>query len=158
MIYFLQAEPGGPIKIGFSGKMNRRLGRLMDLAARPLRVLAVMPGQKWHERRAQARFAHLRITGEWFRAGEDLLAFIDQEGRPWDSSNDLYGDPPRCLQVDYPGPSSKVEILGAFVTPEFKAWARSFSTSLGEPEPSMVRLALERLADEKGFRSPPKRI
>jgi hypothetical protein len=38
----------------------------------------VIDGTPADERRWHARFAHLRVTGEWFRADPELLVAIDQ--------------------------------------------------------------------------------
>lgn len=39
----------------------------------PLRLLALVPGTETDERCLRRMFHHLRLHGEWFRAGSDLL-------------------------------------------------------------------------------------
>jgi hypothetical protein len=68
-VYF--ARVGDLIKIGFSTYPKARFKTLkVD------EVLAVIPGTRDDERRCHTAFAHLRAHGEYFRPGEDLLAFI----------------------------------------------------------------------------------
>jgi hypothetical protein len=46
-----------------------------DNASR-LEVIETCPGTVALEKELHRRFSHLRLTGEWFRPGEDLLRFI----------------------------------------------------------------------------------
>jgi hypothetical protein len=77
-IYF--ADAGGQIKIGWSRKVSARLAQLQVGCASPLKLLGTMPGGLAVERRIHERFAHLRLSGEWFTAAPELLAYI-AEGR-----------------------------------------------------------------------------
>lgn len=71
MIYFVHAgESEGPIKIGYvrsSDMMPRRLRFLQVGNAEPLHLLALMPGDRDHERRLHRQFVEGRLCGEWFR-------------------------------------------------------------------------------------------
>jgi len=69
-VYFVRF--GDRIKIGFSTNVKTRMKAVPHDA-----ILATMPGTPAVESRMHKRFAHLRITGEWFRPGPDLMAFID---------------------------------------------------------------------------------
>lgn len=73
-VYF--AGAGGQIKIGWSRKVASRLAQLQVGCASPLKLLGTIPGGRATERRIHERFAHLRLTGEWFTAAPELLAFI----------------------------------------------------------------------------------
>ena len=69
LVYFIRF--GDRIKIGFTTDLKRRLQVLPhDM------LLATTPGTMRDEGRLHQRFAHLRITGEWFHAAPDLLAYI----------------------------------------------------------------------------------
>ena len=59
------------IKIGFSTDVHARLQRVAHD-----RVLAVIPGTMATEKALHHRFAHLRVSGEWFEPGDDLMAYI----------------------------------------------------------------------------------
>lgn len=80
MIYFVQSIDGGPIKIGFTDNLERRLVELEYHYGESLAVLATMPGDKSVERSIHDRFMHLRFDRtEQFRPAFDLMTFI---GRP----------------------------------------------------------------------------
>jgi len=77
-IYFIQMGPGGPIKIGQSVYPPKRLAALQTGSPQVLRILAtVRVGQNSNlENELHQKFAHLRMAGEWFSPGEDLLEHI----------------------------------------------------------------------------------
>jgi T5orf172 domain len=75
-VYF--ADAGGSIKIGWSKKVSARLAQLQTGSAVPIKLLGTMPGGLAVERRVHARFAHLRLSGEWFTAAPELLAYVDE--------------------------------------------------------------------------------
>jgi hypothetical protein len=73
-VYFLQAGDGGNIKIGFASDVQRRIQReIQPHSPIPLKLLALVPGTETDERCLHRMFHHLRLHGEWFRAGSDLL-------------------------------------------------------------------------------------
>ncbi len=88
MVYFAQSTRGGLIKIGTSLKLRERLHSLSKKRHEPLRVLGIIEGRHREERAVHDRFAHLRVEGEWFSPGDDLLAFISSECAPWDASQE----------------------------------------------------------------------
>ena len=71
VVYFIQF--GDRIKIGFTSDLKRRMQVLPHD-----KVLAVIAGTMTDERRCHEKFAHLRLTGEWFSAGPELLKFINK--------------------------------------------------------------------------------
>ena len=76
MVYFVQDETG-PVKIGWTRNLIRRLSQLNTSNPRRLRILGVTGGQEREERRIHSRFRHLRIKNEWFRNDKELLDFIE---------------------------------------------------------------------------------
>ncbi len=76
LVYFIQCGDHGPVKIGFTRSLGARIGQLQRDQSERLRVLAATPGTFQTERTTHARFAHLRIDGEWFRPEPELLAHI----------------------------------------------------------------------------------
>ncbi len=76
-VYFIQASDGGPIKIGVTTNLRSRLKSLQTGHAVPVCVLLSLSGDEADERRLHARFAHLRMSGEWFRPEPELLSFIE---------------------------------------------------------------------------------
>lgn len=77
MIYFIQGDRGGPIKIGCAGNPWQRLATLQTGNPTKLAVVAVIPGDRAEEAALHIRFAASRGQGEWFAPTPDLLGFID---------------------------------------------------------------------------------
>lgn len=76
MIYFVQAEDGGPIKIGLCTDIKSRLASMQTGNHKRLWVLAYIPGGMVDEKRLHERFSRYRVRGEWFEPSADLLAYI----------------------------------------------------------------------------------
>lgn len=77
-VYFVQAAgASGLIKIGSSVDPAARLKDLQIGSGVELKLLRVLPGghleDTWH-----AAFEHLRVRGEWFQPGPDLLEAIQR--------------------------------------------------------------------------------
>lgn len=84
MIYFVKS-PDGLVKIGTTGCLPSRLKQLAYKHGVEIEVLGVMDGSYPEERALHKRFADLLAKGkEWFRPGDELLAFIGEHGKPWD--------------------------------------------------------------------------
>lgn len=75
-VYFVQAGEGGPIKIGFSVRVDLRLSKIRADNHEPVSLLGVMDGDQEAEVALHARFQRRR--GEWFEfePTADLLDFI----------------------------------------------------------------------------------
>lgn len=80
-IYFIQADCGGLVKIGWATKPEVRMAQMQAHCPVILTLLHHEPGNGKQERELHARFAALRKHGEWFSAGEDLLAYIADRRR-----------------------------------------------------------------------------
>lgn len=76
-VYFVRA--GDAIKIGFSINSAGRIAGLQTSNHESLELLGTMPGTERDEQRLHAMFQHLRLRGEWFTAGPDLLRYIETE-------------------------------------------------------------------------------
>lgn len=147
MIYFIRASEGGPIKIGTTIRLSRRLKQLMAEFDCGLELLAVMDGNRDEEQALHRRFGHLRVVNEWFEPGDDLVGFIVAEGRPWDLSDEApIGH--RAMTSRYVIPASD----------EHRDWMEGFMEKVGEVEVAdAVREALRRWAESIGYGPPPKR-
>lgn len=75
-IYFMQESSIGAIKIGFASNVSTRKCNIQGANPSKVTVLGAIPGGPDEETRIHEQFAHLRIRGEWFKPGEDLLEFI----------------------------------------------------------------------------------
>jgi hypothetical protein len=88
MIYFIENVTAGMIKIGFTGRLTKRLKALRGTTGENLRVIAVMEGDRRRESLLHWRFKHLQVDLEWFRPGDDLLAYIKENAKEWDGAKE----------------------------------------------------------------------
>lgn len=85
MIYFIRSIQGGPIKIGYTVKLQTRLREHERYYGVKFDVLLTMDGDRTTERELHERFSHLRILGrgkrgsapEFFRPGRELTEFLN---------------------------------------------------------------------------------
>lgn len=88
MVYFIQSEVNGFIKIGFSNCVEDRIRDLQITHPKPLNVLASVPGDREDESLLHILFVECCVRGEWFRPTAPLLGLIarvNQTGRLWPS-------------------------------------------------------------------------
>jgi hypothetical protein len=81
-VYFVQAGHEGPIKIGWSQDVPRRLGELQVANAARLFLIAAVPGKRSDEAATHERFAHLRLGAEWFRDDPEIHEYLRVRGDP----------------------------------------------------------------------------
>jgi len=73
-VYFLREGERGAVKIGYTTMgVSERVQRLQSGNPRELRVLAHKAAGRTYEQRLKARFASVKIRGEWFRPTPELL-------------------------------------------------------------------------------------
>lgn len=79
MIYFMQGETGGPVKIGYTDDIVRRRKQLEAKYDCSLEVLLLVNGGRDRETQVHAQFAHLRFPRtELFRPEPELMEFISR--------------------------------------------------------------------------------
>jgi hypothetical protein len=76
VIYFIQSEHGGPIKIGRADDLAKRLVGLQTSRPDKLVVLAAAQGSLACEKALHHRFSQYREKGEWFSASPELLEMV----------------------------------------------------------------------------------
>lgn len=79
VVYFIQGEDGGPIKIGRTDDLAKRIVGLETSRPDRLVTLGTFPGTLRDESEIHQRFADIRERGEWFQATPELLAFIKEK-------------------------------------------------------------------------------
>jgi len=86
-IYFAECEELGRIKIGHSRTPFKRIRTLQIGTPTRIKLVAMMPGlrDEW----VHHRFAHLWVTGEWFRFGDEIRAFISKFAVPPERAGEL---------------------------------------------------------------------
>ena len=84
MIYLIQAEGVGHVKIGFvtGNSASGRFAELQVGSSVPLRLLGTLPGGRDKERELHQRFKHARVRGEWFKPSRELLMLCTATGCP----------------------------------------------------------------------------
>lgn len=81
VVYFLQCGDSGPIKIGRAIDVARRMEMLQTGCPYVLQLLGTLDDEEFPEHELHARFADLRLRGEWFHPAKSLLDFIERRGR-----------------------------------------------------------------------------
>lgn len=71
-VYFIQANEGGPVKIGWSDNPKRRLNQLQAAHHGTLNLLAAVPGGRDTEKSIHGRLDDYRVRGEWFEDCEPV--------------------------------------------------------------------------------------
>jgi len=74
-VYFIRAG-GGPVKIGFSTNVEKRMVALQISSPHDLVLIAKVPGNKRLEKQIHKHFSHLALRGEWFEMDGELEEFI----------------------------------------------------------------------------------
>lgn len=75
LVYFLRAADG-PIKIGVTDHLNKRLQILQCGHFQRLEYLMATEGTPGCEAKLHRKFKKFHIRGEWFEAAPELLKFI----------------------------------------------------------------------------------
>jgi hypothetical protein len=75
-IYFIQGVDGGPVKIGRSVDVERRLAEMQKDSPVRLVVRETLRGGAADEHRLQKQFTANRIHGEWFEPHPDMPGVI----------------------------------------------------------------------------------
>lgn len=76
----MQAETG-EVKIGYAKDPEQRMRELQTGNPGEIKLLAIVDHKgPAMERELHRQFAHLRIRGEWFKPGADLLEYIESLG------------------------------------------------------------------------------
>lgn len=76
-VYFIKSGASGHIKIGHSADPARRCKDLATANPSELWIITTIPGTQADERTLHQQFREDRVKGEWFRASEPLLQFIE---------------------------------------------------------------------------------
>jgi len=77
-VYFLQRGPGGPVKIGYSIALKKRIRALQTASAEKLELLCALEGDWATEAAFHLQFKGERLKGEWFKP-EKVLAYLKRD-------------------------------------------------------------------------------
>lgn len=76
MIYFIQQNKKGPIKIGYTKDLKTRLCGLQVANPDRLILLGTVGGSRYIEKQIHQHLRFYHIGGEWFRASSFVLEYI----------------------------------------------------------------------------------
>ncbi len=76
LTYYVRARGMGDIKIGKSNHIRDRVQTFFTASSRGVDLIACYPAHREHEGELKDEFARLRLCGEWFRPGEELLTHL----------------------------------------------------------------------------------
>lgn len=79
-IYFLQSGSGGPIKIGYSAQLPKRLKAIHAINGEPIHFLGAIAGTRAEESQIHERYRRERLHGEWFSLSQRLALFLVSSG------------------------------------------------------------------------------
>lgn len=125
-VYFVQAEDGGPVKIGFSRFPENRLQELQNAHHSRLRIIGLIPdGSRADEKKLHREFESQRLRGEWFLPAGEILFVAGQ-----------YPYEPPCRPKEFgPGPLARQFTLEieSFLSANSMSASRFGSLALNDP-------------------------
>lgn len=169
-IYVLQVGDDGPIKIGITIDVRKRLAAIRGAVPAKVMLRAVMVGDKDVERDLLKRFKRLRLNGEWFLAHTEIwetvasLPKIDPR-----VFADVADEPPPRKAREYPDRMSKPEAEAIWQDPTIpardaiqmmKGWSyvTARSTFGARPSTAVRRRLTSDVARERGAKGNATRI
>lgn len=76
VVYFVSYGVDGPIKIGTTSNLERRIHHLRNACPYQIGVLATLPGGSVTEREIHALLESDRLEGEWFCRSQSVMAIV----------------------------------------------------------------------------------
>jgi Meiotically up-regulated gene 113 len=86
-VYFIQQGKDGPIKIGSTTNITKRLKELQQANPNTLHIMHTTTGGQNLERHLHKIFSKYRIIGEWFEPVDEILMLIEN----FQFEDELYG-------------------------------------------------------------------
>lgn len=83
MVYFIQGDITGLVKIGQSVDVKSRIRQLQTGSAERLKIIANMSGDEKH---FHQMFSKHRVRGEWFSLSDEMLMFGVTDGMGCDTA------------------------------------------------------------------------
>lgn len=145
LLYAISDGPDGPVKIGVSTNLERRLCTLQIGAGRLLTVLGSKPGTRADEKKVHAGLWGSRLRGEWFARTPEVERFI--------ATLNPQADPRRFPRGRRTGPDPMVKFtvpLQRSTIDWLKRYARASAPAGARPlgYRAMARLVLETVEAE----------
>lgn len=80
VVYFIGSVHHAVVKIGMTGNVLGRIRTIQSSFPSALRIFLVLPGERRLEEIVHRKFAELRMKGEWFHLGQELVDWITYRG------------------------------------------------------------------------------
>lgn len=77
-MYFIQGENGGPIKIGVTDNIDKRLKQMQTGNPEKLILLHLTYGGRNLEEELHLKFSQYLYRGEWFNPAKEILEYIEE--------------------------------------------------------------------------------
>lgn len=90
MIYFIQVQKGGPIKIGMAANPMHRLKQLQVANHEKLHLLKAISGGAVLEKKIHRDLKRFRRTGEWFEPSAEVLAYVRDVRSPDEQDYEIH--------------------------------------------------------------------
>jgi len=94
-LYFIQMDLIGPIKIGITKDIKKRMNQLQNANPYKLHLLCLTPGNEEEERQLHECFLPLWIRGEWFHPHKEIFDQIEEFKHSNRINNFISPDPKR---------------------------------------------------------------
>lgn len=78
LVYFIQGECGGPIKIGYTSNLSSRLSALQTGYPDTLKVLFIIAGTTRREHAIHNMLSEHRLNGEWFKDTPEVRKILEE--------------------------------------------------------------------------------
>lgn len=131
-IYFVQLSTVGPIKIGYTQNLERRLEYFKTYSPYAINVLAAASGNKDVEMALHRKFALFRTSGEWFQdvpVIRDEIAAVIAEGDDYLLNTYCFKRIGQAAAVSLLSPTSQAEI--ATIREDLSMMARHIGGTVG---------------------------
>ena len=107
MIYFIQAEKTGLIKIGYSNNPKERCFILKSSNADNLCILKIIEGNSRGESELHKKFRKFRHHNEWYYPNKEILNFIAETdsyllGNNFENELEVDGERPIIYDIEQP--------------------------------------------------------
>lgn len=148
MIYFLQADRVGLIKIGHTSRhVNERIATIRSQSPVRLSLLATMEGDWRTEQELHDAFVNSHSHGEWFWPTRDIVDYIKNLRRPILQA--------KAVKVVATTAKSRTKPSTIYCQEKTKSWLIEFGKKLGLSPSGVVDAAMRHAAIADGYEQPP---
>lgn len=161
VVYFLQVEPNGPVKIGTTiGNVHLRMQTLQQASPYLLRWMGYFPGGRAEEKAAHLLLRGSRLRNEWFYPTAEVMAFIAEKSPnfcPRAARDELFFEAERQIVLKlFPPYKRKLDVIVPFLEEcgftqlyQFWQWIHLEQAPTAEQARRAAACAIARLQDQE---------